>query len=97
MSDKIQISEKQAREILDYVWTDVPRPCIDYNTTIAQWHIRGYIKQSKLEEANTEAERLLRRFNTEDVDDRLVYAYINQVRRMYQAAIAELLEDKSNG
>ena len=89
MSDKVQISEQQARDMLDNVHTTACRPSINYDETIKRWRQEGYIKQSKLEEA--------REFYTLASEKSHLSGVAIAIHDYYEAAIAELLEDKSNG
>ncbi len=88
MSDKVQISEKQARDMLDKVHTTVCRPSINYDETITRWRQEGYIKQSKLEEAREWVAHNLEHLSPNRF-------WIRTCAEMYEVAIAELLEDKS--
>ena len=90
MSDKIQISEKQASEMLNNVHTTVCHPSINYDATITRWRQEGYIKQSQL---NYAREFCIGAFHhTADYRKGL-----HDAAKWYELAIAELLEDKSNG
>lgn len=91
MNDKVPISEKQAKDMLD-VLCRFDR-VVSIQGTIQNWKQFGYIKQSKLDEAREWIKKWGRSCSplTECYQDDCAYMI-----RLHEAAIAEILEEKQS-
>ena len=87
MNDKIQISEEQAREMLEYISIDHDYAAIETNETIEGLRDAGYIKESKLEEART---YYLEEFGVRPDLDAVHNRDVKFLVKLYEQAIEEI-------
>jgi len=89
MNDKIQISEEQAREMLEYISIDHDYAAIETNETIEGLRDAGYIKKSKLEVAREYTSSCS---NIKDPMYNSILAELRQLEYLYEQAIEEMQE-----
>ena len=90
MNDKIQISEEQAREMLEYISIDHDYAAIETNETIEGLRDAGYIKKSNLEEAREYVSRFEEHCDMPEINSYLIE--LKKVQKYYEQAIEEIQE-----
>jgi hypothetical protein len=100
MDDKIQLTKDQAIEILNNTHVDKDGYLL-YEKSISDWKEKGWIKQSALEEARDEFDRIDQRMYNDkcarltlgENSERPYHADIIKLRDLYEKAIKELKKD----
>lgn len=99
---KIQVSEKQARQMLDMSQSSAAQlRQEDIESYICNWKSRGLIKQSPLEEARKEAEGVSsgksgKSMCSDAMSDLVHIDDYNSIVYAYEKAIEELSDDSRN-